>query len=197
MIEKKNILFFLPNTLSFLRLLSTPYVIYLVMTDQFKLASYIVLAACLTDWADGFLARLTKSVSNFGAFIDPIADKVLICGLSVALYWIGFLPLWLLSIFVIRDFLLITAGLFILLRKLPVPLNPIWISKVNTFAQMAFLLMILWFKSPMSGQFYLAIYNKPGLNQDFLLSLLASLTTLTTLLSTFAYLKLFRYHKNK
>lgn len=70
-----------PNIVSFIRILLIPFMIivyYLPFAGAHSFASTVFLIACLTDWLDGFLARKLGQTTTFGAFLDPVADKLLV-----------------------------------------------------------------------------------------------------------------------
>lgn len=70
-----------PNIVSFIRILLIPFMIvvyYLPFAGAHSFASTVFLIACLTDWLDGFLARKLEQTTTFGAFLDPVADKLLV-----------------------------------------------------------------------------------------------------------------------
>ena len=89
----------IPNLLTLLRLLSAPAVaLILTMTkDPFwsLVALIIYIFASATDWLDGYLARRWQSVSNFGRMLDPIADKLMVIVMLLALMGTSFGTLWL------------------------------------------------------------------------------------------------------
>ena len=80
----------IPNILTVLRLLACPLLIFLVYSEEMYWTLIIFVLACLTDFFDGYLARKGSFKSNFGKFLDPIADKTLIltmCFLIVFSYF--------------------------------------------------------------------------------------------------------------
>ncbi len=97
------------NAISALRgLMTVPVVVYLY-TDHYVIAFWLCIIAALTDWLDGFLARRTKTVSEWGMIIDPLADKILVGAIVVLLLIKGLLPLWYVAAIVARD-VIILAG---------------------------------------------------------------------------------------
>lgn len=133
-----------PNQLSVLRLILAGVFLFLFLSEnvllrQISIAVYFV--AVLTDWYDGWHARKFGLVSRFGIFVDPLADKVLTSAAFVAFYRMGFLPLWMLLIIVIRD-IVITV-----LRSVQElggkTMTTSYIAKVKTFIQMAYIFAIL------------------------------------------------------
>ena len=73
--------FSIPNILSFLRLALIPFIViafYLPIQNSALITTILFIIASLTDWFDGFLARKLKQITKFGAFIDPVADKLVV-----------------------------------------------------------------------------------------------------------------------
>ena len=73
----------------------------------------LILATGLTDLLDGQVARRTNTVSEWGKILDPAADKISAALLGVALVWKSLLPLWVLGAIILRDFLIVTGGVFL------------------------------------------------------------------------------------
>lgn len=106
----------LPNALSLLRIGMTPVVLYCLHRDG-GLASgttvALLLTAFATDALDGLAARALGQVSRLGRILDPLADKLLMGAVGVALVlWYGF-PLWLIALQLIRDVAILGAGIFL------------------------------------------------------------------------------------
>lgn len=133
----------LPNLLSLARLLATPFVVILLMSGDRRGALWLCLAAGLTDMLDGYLARRLGSQSQAGAYLDPIADKVMLSATYLAFGVGGLAPAWLVAVVFGRDalMLLALAGflLFTDLRAFPPTL---W-GKLSTAVQIAFVLAVL------------------------------------------------------
>jgi cardiolipin synthase len=125
----------LPNLLTLLRLLLVPVVVYEIAAGRYLLAGWLFGAAAFTDILDGAAARGMRVTSQVGAYLDPIADKCLLCGVYLALAWARLLPWWLVAIVFGRDiYLLAAVGVFMLLtpvRRFP---PSVW-GKVSTLVQ--------------------------------------------------------------
>jgi len=134
----------LANILCFLRIFLTPIIVWLLFLGPQYSTSAIVLftIAAITDFCDGYCARRYQSVSNFGAFLDPIADKVLILGCFGAFYGIAFIPLWFLVILVVRD--IVTTAIRLVMKSKGVYLVTSMIAKWKTFFQFIFIYMLFW-----------------------------------------------------
>ena len=124
----------LPNIISLGRLLSVPVVIYLILNDFMTAAFWLFIAAGISDGVDGYLAKTLGQSSALGAYLDPIADKVLLVGVYLTLGQDGHLPTWLVIMVVFRD-LIIVGGI--------IRMRPLLISKVNTAAQIALIALVL------------------------------------------------------
>jgi cardiolipin synthase (CMP-forming) len=103
----------IPNVLSFIRLATVPVFIWLFVTDRTNLAVAIYAACAWTDFFDGLIARKFNQVTELGKLLDPLADRVFIVALAVALVASDALPLWLALGIVARDVLLLAAFPFV------------------------------------------------------------------------------------
>ena len=101
------------NVVSMFRLVFTTPIAYALLTDQFWLAFWLCLFAAWTDWLDGFVARATKTVSEWGKVIDPVADKILVGTVVVILVMKGQFPLWFAITVVARDLIIVFASMYL------------------------------------------------------------------------------------
>lgn len=124
----------IPNALSALRLLGVPVFLYLVLIDQDHdgWAIWLLIAAGITDYLDGKIARKYNQFSRLGQLLDPAADRLYIAATLVALVVRDGLPLWWAAVLVGRDVLLIPT-LPILKRHGYGPLPVHWLGKAATF----------------------------------------------------------------
>lgn len=101
----------LPNKLTIFRVVLIPFFVFFLVTPMFNpWGSYVALAvfciASFTDFLDGFIARKNNLVTNFGKFMDPLADKLLVCTAMICLLVIGRLPLVFVLIVIAREFII-------------------------------------------------------------------------------------------
>jgi len=133
----------IPNILSGLRLVISPYLFYLLWHREYKIALAIAFVIGWTDALDGFLARKLNAQSRLGAYLDPIADKVMLSGLFVTFALDHVIEPWLALIVIGRDvfilLLVAAAFLFTKIRSFP---PSIW-GKGSTAAQILFTLAVL------------------------------------------------------
>lgn len=166
-----------PNFISFGRLLATPVMIWLLSTNRMMAAFCVFLMAGLSDILDGLLARILKDHSLLGAYLDPIADKVLLTGVFITLGCKEWIPLWLVLLVVSRD-ILIVGGIFLLfVLDKRIVVTPLMVSKINT------LLQIILVLGTMGQQTF-------NVRFPFFSDTVLWLTTLTTILSGISYVAL-------
>jgi cardiolipin synthase len=135
--------FNVPNTLTALRILLTPLFVILLIRHRYGYGLLVFSAACLSDALDGAIARIFDQRTVLGAFLDPIADKVMITCAYISLTFLGILPSWLAVIVISRD-VLICAGIVIYgIFNIPFEIRPSRISKLTTFMQVSTVLVIL------------------------------------------------------
>ena len=103
----------LPNALTLLRLVLTPVVVVLILNDSLVVAFVLFVVAAGTDYLDGLIARAYGQQTRLGAFLDPIADKVLVFAMLALLPWLSAMPLWFPAAIISRD-LCLGAGVLIL-----------------------------------------------------------------------------------
>jgi len=125
----------LPNLITLLRVILVPVVFWLLITDQTQLAFVLFIVAGISDAVDGYLAKTFGWQTELGAYLDPLADKLLIVSIFLALGVDGKLPLWLVVAVVSRDILIVIAVILSWLLSNPVRIRPLIVSKANTVAQ--------------------------------------------------------------
>jgi cardiolipin synthase len=138
----------LPNFITLLRLAALPFFLSAISAGRFGIALVIFVAAGVSDGIDGYLARRFDMKSALGAYLDPIADKLLMMSSYLFLAVPSFpaavkVPIWLAVLVVSRDILLMTVGLLMILssgvRKFP----PTWLGKVATVTLIVTVLFVL------------------------------------------------------
>ena len=115
------------NMITVLRFLLVPAVVYCLLTVQWQLAFAGFVVAGVSDAVDGFVARHFNQRSKLGAYLDPMADKLLLVSVFVVLGFMGELPLWLVVAAVSRDGLIVGAVLLSALMGSPVEMKPLMV----------------------------------------------------------------------
>lgn len=117
---------------------------WLVWEQQFGPALAITLLAAASDWLDGWAARhLDHGQTEFGAILDPIADKVFLITLFLCSGPAGLIPIWLVALVLSRDLVIVAGSLLIRWRRGPVRFLPLQVGKVSTFFQILSALLVL------------------------------------------------------
>jgi cardiolipin synthase len=133
----------LPNLLSALRLMLAPCAAWAVTQGHATVALATFAVAGLSDLLDGFIARRFGLTSRFGAWLDPIADKLLMLFCLVALLRIGAVPLWLVALVLSRD-LFIAGGVAISWAlSLPLRMAPLAVGKATTAVEILYIGAVL------------------------------------------------------
>ena len=126
-----------PNLLTLGRLVLAPFVFAAIVTGRHDQALALFAFAALTDGLDGLLARRFRQITPLGAYLDPIADKILLSGVFVSLAVSGGMPWWLVVVIFSRDFLLLlSSGIALLFTAIRQFRPSVW-GKASTFVQIA------------------------------------------------------------
>lgn len=136
----------LPNKLTLLRILLVPVFVFLLLCPIFGEANkWIVLVifciACFTDFLDGKIARKYNLITDFGKFMDPLADKLLVCSALICLIDLGKLPSWFVVIVIAREF--VVSGLRLIAVDNGIVIAASWWGKFKTAFQMALIILLL------------------------------------------------------
>ena len=161
----------LPNQLTVLRIILTPVFLVLFLSGdplliQISLAVYLI--AAITDWYDGWLARKFNYITDWGKFLDPLADKILTSGAFFAFVYLDILELWMVLVIVIRDFAITGLRGYADYQKVSFVTSKS--AKWKTFIQMVFIYYLLVIYTLQNTQYFYegnsVIFNKlfePGL----------------------------------
>ncbi len=133
----------LPNIITIIRILIVPVIILLINSGQMSSAFVLFILAGLSDGIDGFIAKRFDQATTLGAYLDPVADKILLVSIYVALGQLGHLPHWLVILVVSRDLLIIGAFLLAWIMGFDIKVAPLMVSKANTTAQIVLAGLIL------------------------------------------------------
>ncbi|HEX6000243.1 MAG TPA: CDP-alcohol phosphatidyltransferase family protein [Hyphomicrobiaceae bacterium] len=171
----------LPNFITLGRVISVPVIFWLLVNGHARSAFIVFLLAGISDGVDGYLAKRFRWTSELGAYLDPLADKLLIVSIYIALAVAKQIPLWLTIAVVSRDILILLAVLLSWLIGRPFVIKPLTISKINTAAQLVLATTVL-------GD------NAFNLGLEVTRLALVWITGVSTVLSLAAYMQLWVRH---
>jgi cardiolipin synthase (CMP-forming) len=167
----------LPNFLTLIRILTIPFFLVYLAYHRYGEAFVVFVIGGVTDFLDGLAARLMHQQTALGAYLDPVADKLLVITSYVMLGLIDGVPAWLAVIVISRDILLILGyGIIYLLIEEPLAATPSWIGKASTMLQLLTLGTAL------------ALLAEPQLFDDWVLTVLIALTAVATIASGVQYM---------
>ena len=143
----------LPNKLTVLRVIMVPFfVAFMLYPLAGEASKYVALilfcVASFTDFLDGYLARKNNLVTNFGKFMDPLADKLLVCSALICLSSTGKLATWIVLVIIAREFII--SGFRLVASDNGIVIAASYWGKFKTVSHMAMIiLLILDFRNPM------------------------------------------------
>jgi cardiolipin synthase (CMP-forming) len=164
----------IPNIITMFRILLVPLLVIFLMEGRAGMAFLVFVVAGISDALDGFIARMFKQKTIFGAYLDPIADKLLLNTSYVVLAIFGVLPGWLAVLVVSRDIIIISGFGILLLNGRNFEIKPSYYSKMTTLVQLVTISFFL-------GYEYLG-------DHLFIGFFLVYITAFFTLLSGFLYI---------
>lgn len=136
----------LPNKLTVLRVLMVPFFVLFLLTDfaggssrWISLALFVI--ASLTDFLDGYLARRDNLVTDFGKFMDPLADKLLVCSALICFVELRSLPAWIVIIIIAREFII--SGFRLIASDNGIVIAANYWGKFKTVSQMIMIILLI------------------------------------------------------
>lgn len=137
----------LPNKLTMFRVVLIPVFIVILMSGLIAepasryIAVVIFCVASFTDYLDGHIARKYNLVTNFGKFMDPLADKLLVSAAMICMIELGMLPAWVVIIIISREFII--TGFRLIAAEGGLVIAASWWGKIKTVTQMAMIILML------------------------------------------------------
>lgn len=122
------------NKITIARIILIPILMLLLYFGHVYWALAVYIIACLSDFADGYVARNYNQVTDFGKFVDPLADKMLVLATMCYLTEVGLMPGWLVAIVLLREFAV--SGLRLIAIEQGKVIAAAWSGKVKTFSTM-------------------------------------------------------------
>ena len=146
----------IPNIITVFRFLLVPPMVLLLLDQQTGAALIVFGVAGFSDALDGFLAKRYGWTSRMGALMDPLADKLLLVASFVTLGWLGWIPLWLVVLVILRDLVIVIgAMIYHWCVEYIDTAYPTLVSKLNTFAQILLVLAVMFSQSVQALPFLL------------------------------------------
>ena len=135
-----------PNKLTVARMIIVPFLVVFLLTGwgddanrYISLALFVV--ASVTDWFDGYLARKNNLVTNFGKFMDPLADKLLVCSAMICMIELNRLPAWFVIIIIGREFII--SGFRLIAAENGIVIAANYWGKFKTASQMIMIILLI------------------------------------------------------
>jgi len=133
----------LPNSLTILRILLIPVFIGFLLYERYEYSLAVLLLAGLTDGLDGTIARVANQRTRLGAYLDPLADKLLLTSGFVTLSVLHLVPSWIAIVVVSRDMMLMTGTLLARLTESHLDISPTLLGKGTTLVQLSYLILVV------------------------------------------------------
>lgn len=136
----------LPNKLTLFRVILIPFFLFFLLTGYGGVYSRwialgIFVVASLTDLLDGKIARKYNLITNFGKFMDPLADKLLVCSAMIAFVELGQMPSWVVIVIISREFAI--SGFRLVAADNDVVIAASWWGKIKTVFQMVMVILMI------------------------------------------------------
>ena len=135
-----------PNKLTIARMIIVPFLVIFLLTGwggeanrYISLTLFVV--ASVTDWFDGYLARKNNLVTNFGKFMDPLADKLLVCSAMICMIDLKRLPAWFVIIIIAREFII--SGFRLIAAENGIVIAANYWGKFETAFQMIMIILLI------------------------------------------------------
>ncbi len=137
-----------PNRLTILRVIMIPLFVVAMLWESLPYSDYLAgalfIAACVTDFLDGYLARKYNQITTFGKFMDPLADKLLVCAALICFLADSntYMPAWVVIVIISREFII--SGFRLVAAEKGVTIAASYWGKVKTFVQMAMSIVLVF-----------------------------------------------------
>ena len=135
----------LPNKLTILRVIMIPFFLVALLVDGIPAGKWVALAifiiASFTDMLDGKIARKYNLITNFGKFMDPLADKLLVSAALIALIPLGKIPAWIVIVIISREFII--SGFRLIASDNGIVIAASYWGKIKTVTQMVMIVLLI------------------------------------------------------
>ena len=136
----------LPNKLTLFRVILIPFFVFFLLAPYFEgygnyIAVVIFIVASITDFLDGKIARKYNLVTNFGKFMDPLADKLLVSSALISLIALEKIPAWIVIVIIAREFII--SGFRLIAADNGIVIAASWWGKFKTVSQMIMIILLI------------------------------------------------------
>jgi cardiolipin synthase len=135
----------IPNALTILRILLIPVIVGFLVYGHYGYALITLIVAMITDALDGTIARLANQKTQFGAYLDPLADKLLLMTTFITFSLLSLVPVWSVIVVISRDAILLTGTLLARVTDTKIDASPSVLGKATTLFQSAYIILVLTF----------------------------------------------------
>lgn len=179
----------IPNMLTFLRILLTPVFILLLFYDHpfsnfWALIVFVI--ASITDAYDGYVARKYDLVTDYGRFLDPLADKILVSSAFISFAVMGIIPYWMVALIIFRD--LFVTGLRMVMSQKGFIMQTSKSAKIKTGVQIGFIIFVLIYLGAKAFTFFPITDFVSAIKEYRVIYYLTITVTVLTLLTGINYL---------
>ena len=130
----------IPNAICVLRILLVVPLVIALFGGDYRVALALIVIAGVSDGVDGFLAKTFGWQSRLGSLLDPAADKLLLVSTIVSLTWLGFVPVGVTAIVILRDIVIVSGAIAYFRLAGTLTGEPLLVSKLNTLCQLLFVI---------------------------------------------------------
>lgn len=133
----------IPNCLTVLRIILVPVFVGFLIYEHYNQALLTLIIAAITDGLDGAIARMANQQTRIGAYLDPLADKILLMSAFLTLSVLHLVPVWAVILVVSRDVILLAGTLLARVTESPVNIDPTVLGKGTTLFQLIYITMVV------------------------------------------------------
>ena len=133
----------IPNSLTVLRILLVPVFVGLLVYEHYDQALLTLIIAAVTDGLDGAIARMANQQTRIGAYLDPLADKLLLMSSFLTLSILHMIPVWAVIMVVSRDLILLAGTLLARVTESSIDISPTILGKGTTLVQFTYITMVV------------------------------------------------------
>ena len=180
-------IFYIPNLISYSRFILLAICSYYLINKNYLGGVIFIVLIWFSDLLDGFLARRNNQITEIGKIVDPLADKLSVFVIVLILVFQHITPLWFVITIVLRDIIILCAGLYLKYKK-NIVMQSNWVGKMAVFTIGATLFFFILISAAKSGNFGKNFYYNIEI-AELLTKLMLLLSIVMSMLSLLSYFK--------